>query len=168
MSVNLKKTLVVIVGPTAIGKTGLSIKLAKYLNCEVLSADSRQFYKEMAIGTAKPSPEEMDGIPHHFVGHISIQEDYSAGRFERAAIQKLSEIFETQDKAILVGGSGLFVNAVCYGLDDIPADPVIRANLTNEFKKNGIESLQNELKNVDPEYFKEADIKNPGNVNTDS
>ncbi len=164
MSSSQSKTLIVIVGPTAIGKTGLSIKLAKHFKCEVLSADSRQFYKEMTIGTAKPTLEEMDNVPHHFVGNISIQEDYSAGLFEREAIQKLSEIFKTQDKAILVGGSGLFVNAVCHGLDDIPADSAIRAELNSEFDENGIEPLQEELKQLDPEYFKEADIQNPHRV----
>lgn len=164
MSASQSKTLIVIVGPTAIGKTGLSIKLAKHFKCEVLSADSRQFYKEMAIGTAKPNLEEMDNVPHHFVGNISIQEDYSAGQFEREAIQKLSEIFKTQDKAILVGGSGLFVNAVCHGLDDIPADPLIRAKLNVEFQDKGIVPLQEELLKSDPEYYKEADIQNPHRV----
>lgn len=164
MSVTPQKTLIVIVGPTAIGKTGLSIKLAQHFNCEVLSADSRQFYQEMAIGTAKPTSEEMGNVPHHFVGNISIQDDYSAGQFEREAIQKLSEIFKHQDKAILVGGSGLFVNAVCYGLDDIPSDPEIRAKLNTEFEENGIEPLQEELKISDPEYYKEADIQNPHRV----
>ncbi len=164
MSTSKSKTLIVIVGPTAIGKTGLSIKLAQHFNCEVLSADSRQFYQEMAIGTAKPTPEEMGSVPHHFVGHISIQDNYSAGQFEREAIQKLSEIFENQDKAILVGGSGLFVNAVCHGLDDIPADLSIRAKLNAELEEKGIEPLQEELKKLDPEYYTEVDIQNPHRV----
>lgn len=164
MDVVKHKNLIVIVGPTAIGKTGLSIKLAKKFNCQILSADSRQFYKEMAIGTAKPDNEEMDGVPHHFVNNISIHQNYSAGDFEREAIRKLEELFETNDTAILVGGSGLFINAVCFGLDDIPGNPEIRNKLTKEFEALGLEPLQKELKSVDPTYYNEADIQNPHRV----
>lgn len=164
MDVLKEKNLVVIVGPTAIGKTGLSIKLAKKLNCEILSADSRQFYKEMAIGTAKPTVLEMDGVPHHFINHISIQQNYSAGDFEREALQKLEELFKSNDKAILVGGSGLFINAVCNGLDDIPGCPNIRNQLTKEFEANGLKPLQTELKSIDPNYYNEADLQNPRRI----
>lgn len=159
-----QKTLIVIVGPTAIGKTGLSIKLAKHFNCEVLSGDSRQFYKEMAIGTAKPSIEEMAGVKHHFVGHISIHDSYTAGQFEKDALNQLAENFKKQDHAILVGGSGLFINAVCHGLDDIPSDPIIRNQLITEFENKGLEPLQQELKKADPIYFIEADTQNPHRV----
>lgn len=158
------KTLIVIVGPTAIGKTGLSIKLAKEFNCEILSADSRQFYQEMAIGTAKPTKAEMGDIQHHFVGHISIQDQFTAGQFERAAINQLSEIFKEQDYAILVGGSGLFINAVCHGLDDIPSSNEIREQLAKEYEQNGLAKLQDELKRVDPAYFQEVDTQNPHRV----
>ena len=164
MSTTQQKHLIVIVGPTAIGKTGLSVKLAKYFKCEILSADSRQFYKEMAIGTAKPTLEEMDGVRHHFVGNISIQDDYTAGDFEKEAIQKLEGIFKTQNEAILVGGSGLFINSVCFGLDDIPSNAIVRNQLIEEWKSKGLENLQAELQKVDPIYFKEVDIKNPHRV----
>lgn len=164
MSAQNSKKLIVIVGPTAIGKTGLSIKLAKHFNCEIISADSRQFYKEMEIGTAKPNTDEMDGIPHHFVGHLSIKEQYTAGKFEKDVIEKLESIYKTQNNAILVGGSGLFVNAVCFGLDDIPSNSDIREQLIKELETEGIEKLQSELKTADPEYYNTADIQNPHRV----
>lgn len=164
MDIEKQKNLIVIVGPTAIGKTGLSIQLAKDYNCEIISADSRQFYKEMSIGTAKPTPQEMDGIPHHFINNISIHQNYTAGDFEKDAIKLLKQLFLKNDTVVLVGGSGLFVNAVCHGFDDIPSNPEIRAKLINEFDKNGLENLQKELKSIDPNYFKEADIQNPHRV----
>ena len=136
MDIPKQKNLIVIVGPTAIGKTSLSIQLAKHYNCEIVSADSRQFYKEMSIGTAKPTPQEMDGVPHHFISNISIHQNYTAGDFEKDAITLLESLFKKHDTAILVGGSGLFVNAVCYGFDDIPSNPEIRTQLINEFEKN--------------------------------
>ena len=164
MDIEKQKNLIVIVGPTAIGKTGLSIQLAKDYNCEIISADSRQFYKEMSIGTAKPTPQEMDGVPHHFINNISIHQNYTAGDFEKDAIKLLKQLFLKNDTVVLVGGSGLFVNAVCHGFDDIPSNPEIRAKLINEFDKNGLENLQKELKSIDPNYFKEADIQNPHRV----
>ncbi len=164
MDIEKQKNLIVVVGPTAIGKTGLSIQLAKYYNCEIVSADSRQFYQEMTIGTAKPTPQEMDGIPHHFINNISIHQNYTAGDFEKDAIKILKRLFLKNDTVVLVGGSGLFVNAVCHGLDDIPANPEIRNQLINEFEKNGLENLQKELKTSDPKYFEEADIQNPHRV----
>ena len=164
MDIPKQKNLIVIVGPTAIGKTGLSIQLAKHYDCEIVSADSRQFYKEMSIGTAKPSPQEMDGVPHHFINNISIHQNYTAGDFEKDAITLLDSLFKKHDTVILVGGSGLFVNAVCYGFDDIPSNPEIRTKLIDEFEKNGIEKLQKELENLDPDYYKEVDINNPHRV----
>ena len=164
MSIAKQKNLIVIVGPTAIGKTGLSIQLAKHYNCEIVSADSRQFYKEMSIGTAKPTVDEMDGVPHHFINNISIHETYSAGDFEKDVISLLKDLFTKHDTLILVGGSGLFVNAVCYGFDDIPSNTEIRTQLISEYEKNGIEKLQKELENLDPNYFSEVDINNPHRV----
>ena len=164
MDIPKQKNLIVIVGPTAIGKTGLSIQLAKHYDCEIVSADSRQFYKEMSIGTAKPSPQEMDGVPHHFINNISIHQNYTAGDFEKDAITLLDSLFKKHDTVILVGGSGLFVNAVCYGFDDIPSNPEIRTQLIDEFEKNGIENLQKELENLDPNYYKEVDTNNPHRV----
>jgi tRNA dimethylallyltransferase len=154
------KHLIVIVGPTAIGKTALSIEIAKKYDCEILSADSRQFYKEMEIGTAKPSSKEMDGVPHHFVNNLSIHDRYTAGMFEIDAISTLKQLYKTNDIAILVGGSGLFVDAVCFGFDDIPSDQTIRASLIQELEDDGIEPLQIELKEKDPEYYKIADTQN--------
>ena len=164
MDIEKQKNLIVIVGPTAIGKTGLSIKLAKHYNCEIVSADSRQFYQEMSIGTAKPTAQEMDGIPHHFINNISIHQNYTAGDFEKEAIKLLKQLFLKNDTVVLVGGSGLFVNAVCHGLDEIPSNLEIRNQLMNEFEKDGLESLQKELKTADPKYFEEVDIQNPHRV----
>ncbi|MCB9188325.1 MAG: tRNA (adenosine(37)-N6)-dimethylallyltransferase MiaA [Flavobacteriales bacterium] len=156
-----EKHLIVIVGPTAIGKTSLSIKLAKHFNCPVLSADSRQFFKEIAIGTAKPSEEEMDGVPHYFIDSLSIQEDYNVGKFEEDALIILQEIFLSNDYAIMVGGSGLYVDAVCKGIDDIPKDDQTRKQLMYELEKNGISTLQEELKLLDPEHYDNMNIHNP-------
>jgi len=154
------KHLIVIVGPTAIGKTSLSIALAKHYNCDVLSADSRQFYKEMEIGTAKPTTAEMDGVPHHFVNNLSIHDRYTAGMFEIEAIDLLEQLHEKNDIAILVGGSGLFVDAICNGFDDVPGSQEVRTELIKELEVNGIEPLQQELKEKDPEYYNSSDIQN--------
>lgn len=155
------KTLISIVGPTAIGKTALSIELAKAYNCEIISADSRQFFKEMSIGTAKPTPEEMNGVVHHFVDCISIQEFYTAGQFENDVMTKLSEIFENQDIAIMVGGSGLYVNAVLSGIDEIPSDLELRNQLNQELEEKGLRHMQQKLKKLDYEHFKFMDKQNP-------
>ena len=156
-----KKYLIVIVGPTAIGKTSLSIELAQLFKCEILSADSRQFFKEISIGTAKVTPEEALGVPHHFVGHISISEEYNAGKFERDALAKLEELFQQQNIAILAGGSGLYVDAVCNGIDDIPKDNLIREQLQKELEEKGIEALQEELKEKDIEHYQQMNLLNP-------
>ncbi len=155
------KTLISIVGPTAIGKTALSVELAKAYNCEIISADSRQFFKEMSIGTAKPTPEEMNGVVHHFVDCISIQEFYTAGQFENDVISKLSEIFENQDIAIMVGGSGLYVNAVLAGIDEIPSNLELRNQLNQELEEKGLRHMQQKLKKLDYEHFKFMDKQNP-------
>ncbi|MFT7613437.1 MAG: tRNA dimethylallyltransferase [Parvicellaceae bacterium] len=155
------KQLISIVGPTAIGKTSFSISLAKQYNCEIVSADSRQFFKEMAIGTAKPDVTEMDGIPHHFVDFLSVNDPYTAGQFEKEAIAKIEEIHQKTEVAIMVGGSGLYVNAVHDGMDDIPSDSELRDLLNNELKDRGIEPLQIELKKLDPEHYEFMDIHNP-------
>lgn len=159
------KYLISISGPTAIGKTGLSVFLAKSINTEIISCDSRQFFKEMKIGTAVPTAEEMEGVPHHFIGHLSIFDDYSVGDFEKDAISKIDELFKKQDRLIMVGGSGLYEIAVTDGLDEFPEiDKKYREQLNLEFSESGIEKLQNELKTADPEYYKTADIQNPVRV----
>jgi tRNA dimethylallyltransferase len=154
--------LISIVGPTAIGKTALSIKLAKAFKTEILSADSRQFYKEIPIGTAAPSKEELTAAPHHFIHHRSIEEDYSVGDYERDAIAKLDELFQKHETIILVGGSGLYIKSLIEGLDSFPEiDPEIRDQLNDRLVNEGIESLQSELKDLDPEYYDKIDHNNP-------
>lgn len=162
ISYSSNKTLICLVGPTAVGKTHLAIELAKALNTSILSADSRQFYKEMEIGTAKPSDEELNAVPHYFINSHSIEEEFSAGDFEKAALEKLNELFLENDYVILVGGSGLFINAVCEGLDDLPQIPAdLREKWNSTFENEGIVFLQNHLKSIDPDYYQEVDIANP-------
>ncbi|MFP5471603.1 MAG: tRNA (adenosine(37)-N6)-dimethylallyltransferase MiaA [Bacteroidia bacterium] len=159
-----KKHLIVIVGPTAIGKTAFSIKLAQLFNTEIISADSRQFFKEMSIGTAKPNPEELSQAPHHFIGTISINDFYSAGKFEKNALAVIEEKFKTHEVLILVGGSGLYINAVCNGIDDIPSDENIKNKLLEQQKKDGLEPLLNQLKQLDESYYNEVDKNNPSRI----
>ena len=157
-----KKKLIVIVGPTAIGKTALSILIAKLFSCPIISADSRQFYKEMNIGTAKPSKEEMQGITHYFIDSHSITDNYNVGKFEKEAILLLNTLFQTWDTIVMVGGSGLYINAVCEGLDVLPeADFHIREKMDILFKTEGIEGLQKKLKQLDPDYYNQVDLQNP-------
>ena len=154
--------LINILGPTAIGKTSLSIKIANYYQTEIISADSRQFYKEMKIGTAVPEIEELKAAPHHFIQHISVENDYSVGDFEKEAIQKLEDLFKEKQLVVMVGGSGLYIKAVTEGLDDFPdVDPEIRQNLNSHLEKDGIDWLQKKLFVLDPEYYKNADVQNP-------
>ncbi|WP_338730856.1 tRNA (adenosine(37)-N6)-dimethylallyltransferase MiaA [Mangrovimonas cancribranchiae] len=160
-----QKYLIAIVGPTAIGKTALSIKLAKHFNTEILSADSRQFFKEMQIGTAAPTPEELSKAKHHFIHNKSITDNYSVGAFEKDAISLLNNLFITKDVVVLVGGSGLYVDAVVNGLDDFPkVDTSIRETLNNTLKKDGLEKLQEQLKHVDLEAYNTIAIDNPHRV----
>ena len=156
------KNLITIIGPTAIGKTALSIKLANHFNCEIISCDSRQFFKEMEIGTAVPSKEELASGPHHFIQNKSIFENYTVGDFERDAISKLEELFETNDYAILVGGSGLYVDAILKGFDSFPeVEPSIRAEIISNYEQFGIAYLQNKLQELDPNYFETISNENP-------
>lgn len=157
--------LVVILGPTAIGKTSTSIELAKHFNSEIISADSRQFFKEMQIGTAVPSVKELNEVPHHFIQNKSIKEPYSVGDFEREALQKLDLLFKENDIVFMVGGSGLYIDAVLYGLDHFPVVPEsIRKKLVEELQTNGLKPLQKELEEKDPIYFKEVDLDNTQRV----
>lgn len=155
------KHLISIVGPTAIGKTSLSIALAKHFNTEIISADSRQIFKEMSIGTAKPTVEEMDGVKHHFIDAISIEDIYTAGQFEKDALKAIETIFKKNDVAILTGGSGLYVNAVLDGIDEVPSDLKIREELNARLKEEGIRPLQLLLKDLDLAHYKKMDIRNP-------
>ncbi|TBN17421.1 tRNA (adenosine(37)-N6)-dimethylallyltransferase MiaA [Hyunsoonleella pacifica] len=159
------KYLISIVGPTAIGKTALSIKLAQHFNTEIISADSRQFYKEMQIGTAAPSTKELATAKHHFIHHKSIKDTYNVGAFEKDAITCLDTLFKTKDIIIMVGGSGLYVDAITNGLDDFPkTDPSIRENLNTQLKEQGLEHLQLQLKQLDEASYKSIAIDNPHRV----
>ncbi|MEO9871010.1 tRNA (adenosine(37)-N6)-dimethylallyltransferase MiaA [Ekhidna sp.] len=153
--------LISIVGPTAVGKTGLSIKLAQWLNTEIISADSRQFYREMMIGTAKPTPQELSLVPHHFIDSHSIVEVYNAGEFGRDASKKIEEISKENPIVLAVGGSGLYLKALWEGFDDMPEiNSEIRNQLNNEFEDGGLEELLKELKREDLTYYKEVDENN--------
>ncbi|MDL5513820.1 tRNA (adenosine(37)-N6)-dimethylallyltransferase MiaA [Arenibacter sp. M-2] len=157
-----KKNLISIVGPTAIGKTSLAIAIAKHFKTEIISADSRQFFKEMSIGTAVPSPEELASVPHHFIQHKNIYEEYTVGDFEREAIEKLEILFQANDIVVMVGGSGLYVDAIKEGLDHFPTiDPEIRETLNENLKSKGIISLQERLKVLDRDYYGQVDLNNP-------
>jgi len=155
----------VIVGPTAIGKTALAVQIAQKFQTEIISADSRQFYIETEIGTAKPSAVELAAAKHHFINSHHITENFTVGDFETQSLAKLNEIFEKNDFAVLVGGSGLYINAVCKGFDDLPrASAELRAQLNQDFLDEGIEPLQRRLQELDPLYFKEVDLHNPQRI----
>lgn len=157
-----KHHIIVVVGPTAIGKTKLAIDLAQYWACNIISADSRQFYREMAIGTAVPSKDELGAAPHYLIQHKSISDNYTVGDFEREALALIEDFSNKNNKTVVVGGSGLYVNALLYGLDEFPEVPAaIRNQLNQEVKKNGLNWLQQELQKVDPDYYKEVDQMNP-------
>ncbi|MCM4169739.1 tRNA dimethylallyltransferase [Arenibacter antarcticus] len=158
----MERILISVVGPTAIGKTTLGIELAKYFKTEIISADSRQFYSEMSIGTAVPSETELAQVPHHFIQHRSIHEEYTVGDFEREALDKLNDIFKENKVVVMVGGSGLYIDAVTKGLDHFPEiDAEIRTRLNQELLDNGITKLQEQLKDLDREYYEKVDLNNP-------
>ena len=156
------KHLITIVGPTAIGKTALSIALAQHFNCEIISCDSRQFFKEMTIGTAVPNQEELNSATHHFIQNKSIFENYTVGDYEKEALLKLEELFQKNDFAILIGGSGLYVDAILKGFDEFPEiDPSVRSEVNSNYEKLGINYLQEQLQLLDPEYFQKITLENP-------
>jgi len=165
MTFSERKHLIAIVGPTAIGKTALAVTVAKHFQTAVLSADSRQFFKEMSIGTAKPTKEEMQDVPHFFVDNISIETPYNAGQFERDAMHKLEELYADTNVVVLAGGSGLYVDAVCNGLHALPPrDAAIRKALEEQFAQEGLAALQVALSKEDPTYYATIDIHNPHRV----
>ena len=156
------KYLITIVGPTAIGKTALSIDLANHYNCEIISCDSRQFFKEMTIGTAVPNSEELASATHHFIQNKSIFDNYTVGDFEKEALTKIEELFQTNDYVILVGGSGLYVDAILKGFDEFPhIESSIRGNVSSNYENSGIEYLQQQLETLDPIYFQRITTENP-------
>jgi len=158
------RKIIVVAGPTASGKTALSVEWAQKENTVVLSADSRQFYREMNIGTAKPSLKEMKQVQHYFIDSHSIHDPVSSKRFATEATQLLNELFKKHEKVVLTGGSGLFIDALCYGTDDIPHDDAIQKELNEEFQKNGLSPLLIELKQNDPDYFQLVDKNNPRRI----
>jgi tRNA dimethylallyltransferase len=161
----ISKNLLVVAGPTAVGKTSLCVRLAHIFNTEIVSADSRQVFKELNIGTAKPTEEEMQGVAHHFINTHSIKEDFNVGQFEEEAMKVLDELFRKKDVVILTGGSGLYIQALCEGLDAFPdIDPHVRTELNKSLEKDGLLFLLNELKVLDPEYYKTVDKGNPQRV----
>ena len=158
----MNNQLVTIIGPTAIGKTDLAIKIAEFYKTEIVSADSRQFYRELNIGTAKPSSSELSKIKHHLINNKSIHEQYNINDFEKDAIESINSIFKKNKVAVLVGGSGLFINSVLYGLDEIPEiDENIRNSLYSDMDSLGIKTLQEKLKLLDPNSYENIDIDNP-------
>jgi tRNA dimethylallyltransferase len=161
----MKKHLIVIAGPTGIGKTDLSIRLAKQYQAEIISCDSRQFYREMNIGTAVPNKTDLAEVKHHFIQNLSIENPYTVGDFEKDALTKIDELHQKNDVVIMVGGSGLYIDAVCKGLDDFPKIPTdIRARLNQRLVHEGIESLEQELNKLDPDYHKIVDKSNPHRI----
>jgi len=159
------KTLIVLVGPTAVGKTQLCLDIAKKLDTEIVSADSRQIFKEMKTGTAAPDPEQLQAIVHHFVGSHSIFEYYTAGMFEIEALARLQEIFSRKDQVIMTGGSGLYIHAVCHGIDALPkVDPGVRKNLLDQYEQEGLEGIRQRLKRLDPQSYHQIDLMNPKRI----
>lgn len=155
------KNLIYIAGPTGIGKTEISINLAKELNTEIISCDSRQFYKELKIGTSPPNDKQLEEVTHHFIYNKSIHDNYNVGMYEDDAIRKISELFTDKDYLILVGGSGLYADSIMYGIDNFPkVSEEVRNNLRNAYEEQGIEFLQIEIKKLDPEYYNKVDLNN--------
>lgn len=159
--IKMKKTLLVLAGPTAIGKTACGIKLAEHFSTEIISADSRQIYLETSIGTAVPSEEELRRVKHHFIQSTSLEDPYNASRFELDALQTLDSLFKDQNLVLMVGGSGLYIDALCNGIDDLPsADPQLRSLLLEQFRQEGLEALTKRLKELDPVSYEKVDLKN--------
>jgi len=159
------KNLIVIIGPTGIGKTDLSIEIAQKLNTEIISCDSRQIYKELKVGTAVPSDVQLNKVKHHFIGNKSIHDYYNASMFEVEVLELLEKLFLKFDNVIMTGGSGLYIDAVCNGIDDLPTiEQELRTDLMQRLNTEGIESLRMQLKMLDPDYYKQADIRNPKRI----
>lgn len=159
------KTLVVLIGPTGVGKTALSLRLAEALNACIISADSRQLYADLKIGTAAPTAEELQRVPHHMVGTLKLTDYYSAAQYETEVMALLEKLFQERDNVLLTGGSMMYIDAVCKGIDDIPTvDAETRQLLMQKYEAEGLEQLCSELRLLDPEYYKVVDLKNPKRV----
>jgi tRNA dimethylallyltransferase len=156
------KTIIIIAGPTAVGKTSVAIDVAKHFQTEIISADSRQCYKELKIGVARPSDDELKEVKHHFIASHSIREKITAATFENYALEKTKEIFRKNNVAVMVGGTGLYIKAFCEGMDEIPEVPeIVRNEIENQYKQQGLEWLQEETKRLDPKFYAIGEIKNP-------
>lgn len=158
------KTLIAISGPTGVGKTALAISLAQQFQTEIISCDSRQFYREMSIGVAKPTTNELSAAPHHFISFLSVEEEYTAGMFSREARMKIQELFQDKEVAVVVGGSMLYMDALLYGLDELPGDKEVRNSLNERCEKEGLEVLVKELQLKDPEFAAQTDLENAHRV----
>jgi tRNA dimethylallyltransferase len=160
-----KKKLIILTGPTGIGKTDLSIDLALVLGTEIISCDSRQMYRELTIGSAPPDASQLTKVKHHFIGHLGIHDFYSAGKFELDVLKVLDELFETHQTVLMVGGSGLYIDALVKGIDALPTiEPAIRQHLWKRLETEGFDVLKNELKQIDPDYYQIADLNNPKRI----
>jgi tRNA dimethylallyltransferase len=161
----MKNTLIVLPGPTGVGKTGFSVELASRLGCDIISCDSRQFYREMKIGTAAPSDEQLSRVTHHFVGFLSVTDYYSVSLFERDVLALLPKLFESNPVVIMTGGSMLYMDAICRGMDNIPdTDPAVRQRYLEMYQREGIAGLRMELRMVDPDYYGKVDLHNPRRI----
>jgi tRNA dimethylallyltransferase len=158
---DMEKTLVVVAGPTAAGKTACGIELARHFDTEIISADSRQIYRETTIGTAVPTPRELQLVRHHFIQIVSLKDPYHASRYEQEVLRLLDSLFQSHDIILMVGGSGLYIDAVCHGIDELPpADPILRARLLKQFEAEGLGTLVSRLKELDPVSFERIDLMN--------
>jgi tRNA dimethylallyltransferase len=158
----MKNILIVLIGPTCVGKTDFSIQIARHFGCEIISADSRQFFREMKIGTAVPSDSHLAAVKHYFIRFLSVKDYYSVSLFERNVLKLLPCLFERNNIALMTGGSGMYIDAVCYGIDDIPdVDPLVREKYIKKYKDEGIAGLRLSLKLLDPDHYEKVDLKNP-------
>ena len=159
------KHLVIILGPTAVGKTELTIRLAKIYNSEIVSADSRQFYSELKTGTAVPTPAQLKEVPHHFIGHLHVTEYYNVSIYENQLLSLLEDLFKKMEVVFMTGGSGLYIDVACRGIDEFPTVTTsVRNKVLNQYREMGLENLRGDLKNIDPDYYQSVDLNNPGRI----